>query len=52
MAGYLEVPVKILRLGKYSADGLARKRRGIFTGGTFWRCGVEDGPETTKTTDT
>jgi hypothetical protein len=23
--------------GKYSADGLARRRRGIFPGGTFWR---------------
>jgi hypothetical protein len=37
MAEYLEVPVKMLRLPKYSADGFTQKRRGIFTGGSEWR---------------
>ena len=43
--------VKILRLPKYSADGLARKQRGGFTGCTFWRCGVEDSRTTSKNTE-
>jgi hypothetical protein len=35
--GYSNMPVKILRLPKYSPPGSVRQRRGIFPGGTFWR---------------
>ncbi len=52
MAGYSKMPVKILCQGEYSADALARKQRRIFTGRTFWRCGVEDCPTTSKNTET
>jgi hypothetical protein len=52
MAEYLGVPVKILRLPKYSPPESVRKQRGIFPGGTFWRRGAYDGLKTTKNTKT
>ncbi len=52
MAGYSKMPVKILRLPKCSAPGAVRQQRGIFTGRSFWRSGVEDGPTTSKNAET